>query len=79
MTALPDTVRGLLAEVYTAFQANARRLATMGVRAVLEAVMIDKVRDNGSFAKNLDAFQVWLRDRPQPKVNRVANHKAFRL
>ena len=29
----------------------------MGVRALIEQVMIHKVGDNGSFVKNLDAFQ----------------------
>jgi len=29
----------------------------MGIRALIEQVMINKVGDNGSFLKNLDAFQ----------------------
>ncbi len=29
----------------------------MGVRALIEQVMINKVSDNGSFERNLDAFQ----------------------
>lgn len=54
---VPKTVGGLLTEIYAALQANARSLVAMGVRALLEAVMIDKVGDKGGFAKNLDAFQ----------------------
>lgn len=47
----------LLDEVYTATYNGAKSLASMGLRAVIEAVMIDKVGDNNSFAKNLEEFQ----------------------
>jgi hypothetical protein len=47
----------LLEEVYVALQSGQTRLAAMGIRAMLEHVMIAKVGDKGSFARNLDAFQ----------------------
>ena len=47
----------LLNEVYTATYNDAKSLASMGLRAVIEAVMIDKVGDNNSFARNLEKFQ----------------------
>lgn len=50
-------VRDLLLEIYSALQNNQPRLAAMGVRALLEHVMIAKVGDQGSFAKNLGIFE----------------------
>ena len=47
----------LFLEIYQAVRGGQLRLAVMGVRALVEQVMIHKVGDNGSFAKNLDAFQ----------------------
>ena len=47
----------LLHEIYQAVRGGQFRLAIMGVRALIEQVMIQKIGDNGSFAKNLDAFQ----------------------
>jgi hypothetical protein len=47
---------GLIREIYTALQNDSRRLAVMGIRSLVEHVMIDKVGDNNSFAKNLDEF-----------------------
>jgi Domain of unknown function (DUF4145) len=47
----------LLEEIYQAVRGGQFRLAIMGVRALIEQVMIHKVEDNGSFAKNLNAFQ----------------------
>lgn len=46
----------LLKEIYNSLHNDSRRLATMGIRALLEHIMIKKVGDQGSFAKNLDAF-----------------------
>ncbi len=51
------TVQELLEEVYVALQNDLRRLATMGIRAILEHVMIDKVGDHGTFGRNLNAFE----------------------
>lgn len=47
----------LVRETYQALQNDAPSLAAMGVRAVIEAIMIDKVGDNGTFKSNLKAFQ----------------------
>jgi hypothetical protein len=41
----------LFLEIYQAVRGGQLRLAIMGVRALIEQVMIDKVGDNGSFAK----------------------------
>ncbi|MCK9988876.1 MAG: hypothetical protein AzoDbin1_05348 [Azoarcus sp.] len=47
----------LLREIYQAMQNDAPSLAAMGIRAVIEAIMIDKVGDQGTFRKNLSEFQ----------------------
>jgi len=47
----------LFLEIYQAVCGGQLRLAVMGVRALIEQVMIHKVGDSGSFVKNLDAFQ----------------------
>lgn len=50
-------IEPLLKEIYTALQNGMPSLATMGVRALLEQVMVTKAGDKGSFAKNIAAFQ----------------------
>lgn len=45
----------LLKEVYVALQSNALAIAAMGIRAIIESMMIEKVGDQGTFAQNLDA------------------------
>lgn len=47
----------LLHEIYQATRGGQLRLAIMGIRALIEQVMVQKVGDKGSFLKNLDAFQ----------------------
>jgi hypothetical protein len=49
-------IYALLREVYQALQNAQPALASMGMRAILEAVMVDKVQDQGTFAKNLEVF-----------------------
>lgn len=51
------SVHDLLQEIYVALQNDSLRLATMGIRALLEHVMVEKVGDQGSFKNNLDAFE----------------------
>lgn len=51
-----STMVGLLKEIYEALHNDSRRLAAMGVRALIEHVMIDQVGDLGSFGRNLRAF-----------------------
>ncbi|MFA4874406.1 MAG: DUF4145 domain-containing protein [bacterium] len=43
----------LLEEIYIGLQNKSVRLATMGIRALLENMMIQKVGDHGSFSSNL--------------------------
>ncbi|WP_214516374.1 DUF4145 domain-containing protein [Aliivibrio fischeri] len=47
----------LIDEVYIALQNGCNRLSVMGVRALIEHVMIQKVGDQRSFMKNMNAFQ----------------------
>lgn len=47
----------LLQEVYVALENGTPALAAMGLRAVIEAVMIKKVGDHGTFKENLSALQ----------------------
>lgn len=49
-------MRPLFEEVYQAYAAGSFRLAVMGIRALVERIMIDRVGDQGSFAKNISAF-----------------------
>ena len=47
----------LLDEIYTALHNDCLSIAAMGVRALLERVMIDRVGDHQSFIANLSEFQ----------------------
>jgi len=47
----------LLKEIYAALHNNSRRLVAMGVRAVLEFMMVEKIGDRGSFEANIRAFR----------------------
>ena len=51
------TVGELLTEVHKAIQGNMPRLAAMGIRSLIEHVMISKVGDQGSFNLHLNAFE----------------------
>jgi|SRR6185312_5555838 len=60
MWALPidnNFVGDFIKEIYVALRNKSLRLAVMGIRALLEQIMMDKVGDNGSFKNNLDAFE----------------------
>lgn len=46
----------LLEQVYAATQNDLNRLAAMGIRALVEHVLIKEVGDNGTFGANLRAF-----------------------
>ena len=50
-------ISDLLQEVYIATQNDLPRLAAMGVRALLEQIMISRVGDLGSFQAHLKAFE----------------------
>jgi len=43
-------------EIYDALGVGAYRLATMGIRALVERIMIDAVGDRGRFENNISAF-----------------------
>lgn len=47
----------LLSEIYVALQNNQRSLAAMGIRALLEKIMIEKSGDSGSFWENVKEFE----------------------
>jgi hypothetical protein len=51
-----EQLPGLFDEVYEAVRGGQHRLAVMGIRAILENVMVANAGDQGSFAANLDAF-----------------------
>jgi hypothetical protein len=51
-----EMIGHLLVEVYAAVRGKQYRLATMGIRSVLEQVIIAKVGDHGKFYKNLEQF-----------------------
>jgi hypothetical protein len=46
----------LFDEIYEAMRGGQYRLATMGIRALLERLMISKVGDLGTFERNANAF-----------------------
>ena len=53
-----DAALGLLLhEIYQAVHGGQHRLAAMGIRALLEQIMVSKVGDLGSFEKQLEAFE----------------------
>ena len=59
ITGLPLDVfemREMLDEIYKCLGVGAYRLATMGIRALVERVMIDRVKDQHTFEKNIATF-----------------------
>ena len=54
---LPSELRDLLKEVYGALQSNSPRLALMGIRAVVDVAILEKVGDIGSFAEKLTSLE----------------------
>lgn len=83
---IPSHVCGLMREVYSAAQNGSHRLVAMGIRATIEGVMIDKVGDHGTFAKNLDAMMkaYYLSDRQRGNIDTIlgagdaAIHRAWK-
>lgn len=53
---LPPEYLGLLDETYTALHADSRRLAMMGARALIDAVICRNAGDQQNFARGLDAL-----------------------
>ena len=52
-----DFIGDFIKEIYVSLRNQSLRLAVMGIRALLEQIMIDKVGDQGTFKANLDAFE----------------------
>jgi hypothetical protein len=52
-----EFVEQLLKEIYVALQHNLPSLAAMGVRSLLEKVMISKTGDLGTFSQNIAEFE----------------------
>jgi hypothetical protein len=52
-----DFVETLLKEIYIALHNNLPSLAAMGVRSLVEKIMIAKTGDHGTFAKNISEFE----------------------
>lgn len=50
-------IHDILSEIYIALQNDQRALAAMGIRALLEKVMIEKCGDKGSFWENVKDFE----------------------
>jgi hypothetical protein len=46
----------LMKEIYSAVQNDSRALAVMGVRALIEHIMIEQLGDSGSIGSNVDRF-----------------------
>ena len=52
----PKHLVGVLTQIYIALENESYRLCGIGVRALIEDVMIDKVGDKGSIGLNIEAF-----------------------
>lgn len=52
-----EFVEPLLREIYVALQHNLPSLAAMGVRSLLEKIMVSKTGDQGSFINNIAVFE----------------------
>ena len=46
----------LLKEIYGSLHSEHRAVSAMGIRALLELIMIEKIGDRSSFRKNVEAF-----------------------
>jgi hypothetical protein len=81
-----DKLGELLSEIYRAVAGGQYRLAAMGIRALLEQVMIAKVGDLKTFDGKLDAFQtagyisLLQRDALEAtiEIGHAVMHRAFR-
>jgi Domain of unknown function (DUF4145) len=64
---------GLFDEIYEAVGGGQHRLAVMGIRALLEQVMISEVSDHGTFEKNMNAFceQGYISTRQRDAMNAI--------
>ncbi|MDN4592028.1 hypothetical protein DBA29_26445 [Xenophilus aerolatus] len=51
-----DNIHELLREIYTGLQSRMPRLVALGVRGLIESVMVHQLEDRGSFRSNLQAL-----------------------
>lgn len=76
----------LFDEIYRAVNGGQHRLATMGIRSLLETIMVANVGDHGSFVKNLEAFRdkgfisLWQYDAMKTVLDtgHAVTHRLFR-
>lgn len=54
--AIVGEIRDFLHEIYQAFDGGLFRVAMMGIRALIECIMVHECGDRGSFKKNCEAF-----------------------
>lgn len=54
---LPEKTQKLMREVYAALHADSRSLAMMGVRAILDLYIVDRIGDVGTFREKLKAME----------------------
>lgn len=82
-----DPVGRLLSEIYPALQNGMPMLAAMGMRALLENLMISQVGDNGTFHDNLEAFRAagWIGEKDRDllrdrllEIGHAAMHRGYR-
>ena len=77
---IPASQLGLLNEIYEALHNDSPRLAAMGVRSLIENVMIEKVGDQGGFGKNLQEFldRGWISMKKEEVLSKIieAGHAA---
>ena len=52
-----ERIFNLLGEVYVALQNDLTALAAMGIRSVVERVMVSQIGDQGTFGKNIQGFE----------------------
>lgn len=78
---VPKTISALIVETYTAVQSGSNRLVAMGVRAVLDAIISEKLGDVGSFKAGLDGLLKagYISSRQQMMIDSVleAGHAAI--
>jgi hypothetical protein len=53
---LPDDIYRFLDEIYISLQNDTLRLTVLGIRALLEQIMMEKVGDHQTLGRNVDAF-----------------------
>jgi Domain of unknown function (DUF4145) len=80
-----ENLGDLMHEIYQAVDGGQHRLAAMGIRALLEQVMISKIGDDGTFQQKMERFQergfisLIQRDamRETIEVGHAAMHRSF--